>query len=152
MSNEEIFYRKEGRKYVPVKKFDHRLLDAYKFGTHLVVSRLNESSTIYNIDPEFAPMIAAGKYAHNDIANVIVRKSELKPGTVLTETQQKAWEEFAKTMGDKICYIEYPSAFDSVTAGLEAMQREANYMLQKPIVKKAYDHFMAIWKLTKDEQ
>lgn len=55
-----IFYKKEGRKYVPVYEYDQELLDAFPKGTHLVQVYPGGSSRRFNIQPNYAAMIAAG--------------------------------------------------------------------------------------------
>jgi len=48
--------------------------------------------------------------------------------------------------------LEWPSYRDAAEAGVKAMQEEANKMLTNPAVKKAYDHFMLVWKMTKENE
>ena len=87
----KIYYEKIGRKYVPVSEYDNDLLDSFTKGTHLVMCYPGGSSRRYNIDPNYAAMIAAGRVAEDAICKAISKASELRPQrTPLTEGQLKA--------------------------------------------------------------
>jgi hypothetical protein len=97
-------------------------------------------------------MIAAGRHARDAISSEILKASEARPhNKQLSKRGVELWEELKKVENDMF-YVEYPSAYDITEQGLKAMQLEADKMLQNEKVKRAYDHFMTIWKLTKDEQ
>jgi hypothetical protein len=148
----KIFYKKEGRKYIPVSEYDSELYSAFTEGTHLVSVKPGVTSYMYKIDPAFAPMIAAGSYATDTIARAIVRASDLRPQhVVVTEEQRKAWHLLSETFGEKIHALEWPSAREAAEAAVDALTEEANKMLEVPAVRKAYEHFMFVYKLTKDE-
>lgn len=148
----EIFYKKVGRKYVPVSEYDSNLLDALPKGTHIIMSYPGGKSTRYNIDPNYAALIAAGRVAEDIISGAIVQASEMRPrNKPITESQRKAWDNLAKEFGSDRYYIELPSAREVAEAGIKAMQEEANKLLDNPSVKKAYEHFMLVCELTKGE-
>ena len=93
----KVFYEKVGRKYVPVSEYDSNLLDALPKGTHIIMSYPGGQSTRYNIDPNYAALIAASRVAEDAICNAITKQSELKPHRKpLTEGQRTAWENLAK--------------------------------------------------------
>jgi hypothetical protein len=56
-----------------------------------------------------------------------------------------------EAFGDDMFYITYPSPMDVVQEGLKAMQAEAVKLMDNPSVQKAYEHFLLICELTKDE-
>jgi len=58
MSEKTIFYKKVGRRYVPVREYDRTLMDAFPAGAHLVICYPGGQSTRYNVNPAYAPMIA----------------------------------------------------------------------------------------------
>jgi hypothetical protein len=147
-----LFYKKVGRKYVPVQEYDSELLDAFPKGTHLVMSYPGGQSRRFNIDPNYAAMIAAGRVAEDAMSQAVVKASEMRPRrTPITEQQRKAWDKLAKAFGDEVYYIELPSAREIAEEGLKAMQLEADKLLSNPAVKKAYDNFMLMCELTKDQ-
>ena len=76
---EEVFYIKKGRRYVPVKKYDDKLHDAKPFGAYVTVVSEKSTSHRYGIDPAFGPLIAAGMYAKDKMADVIMKESEFRP-------------------------------------------------------------------------
>jgi hypothetical protein len=148
----KIYYIKEGRKYVPVAEYDNELLDSFPKGTHLVMVYPGGTSRRFNIDPNYAAMIAAGRVAEDAICRAISKASELRPkSTPITEAQQKAWKKLAKEMGDELCTLYGLSVRDCAEAGVKAMIEEAERLMTNPSVKKAYEHFLLMCELTKDE-
>jgi len=147
----KIFYEKKGRRYVPVSEYDNDFLDSFTKGTHLVMSYPGGKSTRYNIDPNYAAMIAAGRVAEDAICKAISKASELRPkSTPITEGQRKAWRKLAKEFGDELCTLNGLSVHDCAEAGIKAMQVEADKLLTNPSVRKAYERFMLIAELTKE--
>lgn len=147
-SEKEIFYRKVGSRYKPVSEYDRNLMDAFPKGNHLVMCCPGGSSRRFNINPALAPMIAAGRYAEDAMSSALVKASEMRPhNKPITEKQKKAWEALAKSFGDDRYYVELPSAREVTEAGIKAMETEANKLLEHPMVKQAYDEFMATCKL-----
>ena len=148
----KIYYTKEGRKYVPVAEYDSDLLDSFSKGTHLVMVYPGGTSRRFNIDPNYAAMIAAGRVAEDAVCRAITKASELRPHrSPITEGQKKAWENLAKEMGDELCTLYGASVHDCAEAGVKAMMEEAERLMTNPSVKKAYEHFLLMCELTKDE-
>jgi hypothetical protein len=105
----------------------------------------------FNIDPNYAAMIAAGRVAEDAMSQAVVKASEMRPRRKpITEKQRKAWDALAKSFGDEVYYVEIPSAREIAEEGLKAMQLEADKLLTHPAVKKAYDHFLLLCELTKE--
>jgi hypothetical protein len=148
----KIYYTKEGRKYVPVAEYDNELLDSFPKGTHLVMVYPGGTSRRFNIDPNYAAMIAAGRVAEDAICKAISKASELRPQrTLITPGQKKAWEKLAKELGDELATLNGLSIRDCAEAGINAMMEEAERLMTNPSVKKAYEHFLLMCELTKDE-
>jgi hypothetical protein len=146
----KIYYEKRGRRYVPVAEYDNDLLDAFTKGTHMVQVYPGGTSRRYNIDPAYAPMIAAGRVAEDTICRAISKASELRPKqTPITEAQQKAWKKLAKAFGDELCTLNGLSVRDCAEAGVQAMQEEANKLLTNPAVRNAYEQFLLVCELTR---
>ena len=147
----KIFYEKVGRKYVPVAEYDNEYLDSFPKGTTLVICHPGGQSRRYNIDPAYAPMIAAARVAEDAMVQAMSKASELKPQqTPVTPAQQKAWKGLARAFGTELCTLNGASAYDIIQAGLKALEKEADKLLTNPAVKKAYDHFLLVAELTKD--
>jgi hypothetical protein len=147
----KIYYEKIGRKYVPVAEYDNDYLDSFPKGTHLVMCYPGGQSRRFNIDPNYAAMIAAGRVAEDAICKAISKASELRPqSTPITLKQKKAWEALAKAFGDELCTLRGLSVHDCAEAGVKAMQEEADKLLTDPIVRKAYERFLFVCELTKD--
>jgi hypothetical protein len=148
---ETIFYIKKGRRYIPHSSYSTEFCDSFPKGTHLVDVYPGGSSRRFNIDPAYAPMIAAGRVAEDAMCRAISAASELRPRqTPLTEGQRKAWRKLAKEFGDELATLNISSARDIAEAGLKAMQVEADRLLTNPAVRKAYDRFLFVAELTKD--
>lgn len=149
----KIYYVKEGRRYVPVAEYDNDLMDSFHKGNHLVMVYPGGTSRRFNIEPALAPMIAAGRYAEDAICTAIAKASELKPQrTPITLAQQRAWKKLAKEMGDELCTLSSGSVRDYAEAGVNAMQAEADKLMQNPAVRQAYEQFLLVCELTKGNQ
>lgn len=148
----KIYYEKNGRKYVPVSEYDSDFLDSFAKGTHLVMSYPGGKSTRYNIDPNYAAMIAAGRVAEDAICKKIHEASEAKPKThPITARQRAAWEEMKDAFGDEFFSLTLPASRDLAEAGVKAMQEEADKLMTNPSVKSAYEHFLLVCTLTKEQ-
>jgi hypothetical protein len=147
-----IFYKKVGRKYEPVYEYDQELLDAFPKGTHLVDVYPGGSSRRFNIKPNYAAMIAAGRLAEDAISKELMKASDLRPQRApITEGQRLAWEKLVEEFGKEARALEWPSAREAAEKAVEAMQEEALKLMEHPSVKEAYDHFMFMAKLVYDE-
>jgi hypothetical protein len=149
----KIFYEKVGRRYVPVAEYDNTLMDSFPKGNHLVMCYPGGSSRRFNINPAYAPMIAAGRVAEDAISAAVVKASEMRPhNKPITEKQKKAWEALAKAFDNDRYYIEIPSAREIAEEGVKAMTVEAEKLLENESVRKAYDHFMLMCQLVKENE
>jgi hypothetical protein len=154
MSEREIFYKKVGRRYVPVYEYDQKLMDALPKGTHMICVYPGGKLTRYNIDPAYAPMIAAGRIAEDKISEVIRKATDLRPAskeTKLTEEQLRCWNALNKAFGNESHALQWPSAREACEEAVKAMQQEAEKILAVPSVRKAYEHFLFVAELTKDK-
>jgi hypothetical protein len=149
----KIYYEKRGRRYIPVQEYDGDFMDSYSKGTHLLMVYPGGQSRRYNIDPAYAPMIAAARVAEDEICRAISKASELRPQrTLITPGQKKAWEKLAKELGDELATLNGLCIRDCAEAGVKAMQEEAEKLMQHDSVRKAYEHFQLMCKLTKEQE
>lgn len=149
----KIYYEKIGRRYVPVAEYDSQYLDSFPKGTHLVMAYPGGQSRRFNIDPNYAAMIAAGRVAEDAISSAVVKAGEMRPhNKPITEEQRDAWQTLANAFGDDRYYIEIPSAREIAEAGVKAMQVEADKLMQHESVRKSYDHFLLMCELTKKHE
>lgn len=156
----KVFYTKNvsasGRvRYVPVAEYDSDYLDSFPKGTHLVMCYPGGKSRQYNIDPNYAAMIAAGRVAVDAIASALVRAGELRMQSrdrdrQLTPGQKAAWDNLVKEFGDSAKQLEWPSAREVAEEGVKAMIKEAEALLSNPAARKAFDYFQTVSDLTKD--
>jgi hypothetical protein len=147
----KVYYEKIGRRYHPVAEYDNDLLDSFPKGAHLVLCYPGGSSRRFNVEPNHAAMIAAGRVAEDKISEVIRKASELSPQrTPLTPKQLKAWQNLAKEFGEELCTLQGASTRDIAEAGVKAMIEEADKLMSNPAVKKAYEHFQLVCELTRE--
>lgn len=148
-----IYYKKVGRKYEPVAEYDSEYLDSFPKGTHLVMCYPGGQSRRFNIDPNYAAMIAAGRVAEDAICRAISKAAELRPQREpLTAKQKKAWEALAQAFGDDLTTLRGLSVHDCAEAGVRAMQEEADKLMRNPSVRKAYERFQLICDLTREQE
>jgi len=149
----KVFYEKVGRKYVPVSEYDSDLIDSFGKGSHLVICYPGGQSRRYNIDPAHAPMIAAARVAEEAMMQAISKASELRPAkTPITVAQQQAWKKLAQEFGDELATLNGASSYDIAQAGLKALEQEAARLLTNESVKAAYDQFLFVCALTKQQR
>jgi hypothetical protein len=150
MSEKVIFYKKQGRRYVPVAEYDNELLDSFPKGDHLVSVYPGGSSRRFKINPNYVALIAAGRVAEDAMCKAIHTASEMRPRqTPITEGQRRAWKKLAKEFGDDLATLQINSARDIAEAGVKAMQLEADKMMSNEGVRKAYEHFLLMCELTR---
>ena len=148
----KVYYEKRGRKYYPVAEYDSDYMDSFPKGNHLVMCYPGGTSRRFNVEPNYAAMIAAGRVAEDAICRAISKAAELRPkSTPITEAQKKAWAKLAKEMGDELCTLYGLSIHDCAEAGVKAMMEEAHRLMTNPSVKNAYEHFVLVCELTKEQ-
>jgi len=148
---ETIFYIKKGKRYVPHSTYSSEFCDSFPKGTHLVQSYPGGSMRRYNIDPANAPMIAAGRVAEDKISDAIMKANDLRPQTApITPAAQRAWMKLKKELGNE-AMLTRGSAREAAEEAVKAMAAEAEKLLTNPTVRKAYDHFLLVAALTKDQ-
>ena len=146
----KIYYEKKGKRYVPVAEYDSDYLDSFPKGNHIVMCYPGGQSRRFNIDPDYAALIAASRVAEDAMCDAMREASKLKPKqTPITERQRRAWANLAKEFGDELCTLNGASSYDIAQAGIKALQEEADKLLTNPAVKKAYEHFLLVAELTK---
>ncbi len=147
----KIYYEKIGRRYVPVAEYDNDFLDSFPKGNHLVMSYPGGTSRRFNINPNYAAMIAAGRVAEDAICDALRKASEMKPQrTPLTPGQIKAWKNLAKEFGDDLATLSLGCARDIAEAGIKAQMAEADKLMKHDSVKRAFEQFLLICELTKE--
>lgn len=146
----QVFYKKIGGKYVPVAEYDHQLSESFPEGATLVLCQPGSRSRRFNINPNYAAMIAAGRVAEETISKELVRLSDLRPRRKpITQEQRDAWENLSKAFGQDMHLLEWPSAREVAEKAVGAMMAEAEKLLQKPEVRKAFEQFLLIAELHK---
>jgi hypothetical protein len=150
------FYIKEGDEYIPTKEYDNVLWEAVPINSAtLTVSKRGSSLRTYNVDIALAPIIAAGLFARDAFVNAIsdvgaIRMSPHLRQQPLTPSQKEAWDKLVEELGEDARMLEWPSVQEVAMAGIKELENEMEKMLSVPAVKNAYEQFLMVWKLTKE--
>lgn len=148
----KVYYEKRGRRYVPVAEYDNDLLDSFPKGSHLVMVYPGGQSRRFNIDPNYAALIAAGRVAEDAVCSAIVKAQELRPQhQPITEKQQALWKDLAASFKRDDYPLIRPAARDASEAAVKAMQDEADKLMTNPAVRKAFDYFQMVCDLTREQ-
>ena len=67
-----VFYKKSGRKYIPISEYHGEFSSSMGYGDHLVSVYPGGRST-RKIDPAFAPMFAAARYSRDAITSALIQ-------------------------------------------------------------------------------
>ena len=149
----KIFYEKVGSRYKPVYEYDSVLMDALPKGTHMICVYPGGRSTRYNVDPNYAAMIAAGRVAEDTISKALMRASDLRTKSKpITPEQKAAWEHLVEVFGPEAKMLEWPSAREACEEAVKAMQEEADKLMKHESVRKAYEHFQLMCQLVKENE
>jgi hypothetical protein len=150
-----VFYKKVGRRYQPVSEYDQELIDSFGKGTHMVQVYPGGSSRVYNIDPDYAALIAAGRVAEDAISRKIMEASALRvpeKHKPLTPGQLEAWKKLAEEFGEERYALEWCSYREAAEVGVKAMMEEFKELISNPAVRKSYDNFVLMCELTKENK
>lgn len=150
--SQEIFYRKVGKRYVPVQVHNNEFMDSFPKGSHLVVVNNGWNSRRYDIEPNHAALLAAALISEDHLAKAIQKASELRPEKQpLTKEQHDAWNRLSESLGEESTMLMWPSARMAAEETLKQLVKEADRALQNPMVRQAYDEFLMLAKLTLEE-
>ncbi len=67
----ETFYRKRGRRYVPVAEYDDTFLSSLQLGNHLVQVKPGVRTVHFQIEPDNAAVLAAIKQCGDEAATAL---------------------------------------------------------------------------------
>lgn len=146
----EVFYKKVGRRYVAVSEYDSEFLDALPKGNHLISVYPGGKWTKYNVDPNYAAMIAAGRIAKESMTRALQEQSEIRKeqrAEAFTPEQVEAWQNLVKVLGERGRYLQWASASEVADAGIEAMMKEANKLMKYDAVRLAFEHFVMVCEI-----
>lgn len=147
----EIFYRRVGRRYEPVSVYNNEHMDSLPQGCHLVIVDKGWQSRRHNINPNRAAIIAAATLMEGRLARIIQQATEIRPEKEpLTEEQRLAWHRLAQSFDQDNIMLAWPSARQAAEEILAELMADAEHLMANPMVRAAYDEFVATCRLTVD--
>lgn len=148
----KVYYEKVGRRYVPVSEYDEFYNDSLPMGNHLIVVQPYSTYRHFRIDPAYAPLVAAGLVAKQAISTAIAKADTVRPTrSPMTEAEQEAWENLISIWGESARSLTRNSYNDIAQAGVDALIEQSEKLLENEAVRKAYEHFILMCKLTSEE-
>jgi hypothetical protein len=143
-------YKKIGKRYVPIKEYSPEYNDSWEEGTHITICIPGVKIHRHSVDPQLAPMIAAGMIAEEAITRIIQEELSFNPESKpVTPEQLAAWENFKQVMGEDRCRLTSQSIAKAVKAGVREMVMEADKLLDNPSLKLSHDNFILLSQLVR---
>lgn len=150
---EIVYYKKEGKKFVPVSYYDSGVMDGVGEGATLVVKQKNLTMRRHNVDIAFAPMLAAAMATKDAVASVLIKASEARPHCKALTTEQLAdWQSLMDKHGDDFMYIEYPSAYESIESAVTFLADQVVTAHTNEAVLEAWNHYKLLVALTLEKK
>lgn len=147
----EIFYRRVGRRYEPVSSYDSEHMDSLPQGCHLIIIDQGWHSRRHNIDPNRAALLAAATLMEGRLSKIIQQATEIRPEKEpLTDEQRLAWRRLAESFDQNTIMLAWPSARQAAEKILEELTADAERLMTNPMVREAYNEFVAICRLTQE--
>jgi hypothetical protein len=147
---DEVYYKKVGRKYIEVARGD--VFNSYPMGASLVICEPGSTMRYYKVEPALAPMVAASQSAKHMLSKLLMDELSLRPNNKPMTTEQiEAWKNLSEAFGQDIHPLAWPSIYGAVEQAMKVLQQDAQKMLEYPAVKKAYEDFLLVYKLTKEK-
>jgi hypothetical protein len=81
-----------------------------------------------------------------------IRRNYKNRNTPLIPSPRAAWDKLIEEFGEDARQLEWPSARECAEEAVKAMMDEANVLLSNPAVKRAWENFMLICELTKENK
>jgi hypothetical protein len=114
--SQEVFYRKVGRRYLPVAYYEPNLMDALPPGAHLVCVTPGSQSTTRNINPDHAAVLGALRLHRDAILANLQEKGGATSARPLTKKELAGLEAYKKIAGEESLMLSRPSAMGMVEA------------------------------------
>ncbi len=137
--------------YHPVREYDPDLTDALPYGTHLIIVDKNVQSRRYNIDPDYATLIAAAINCKDILLDTLAENNTATLSKLpYTQKQLDLWEELKNSLEVDYLSMTKPSWNEQAESLVDKLIEQSKILLQKPAVQKAHANFQLICKLSKD--
>ena len=130
----DIFYKKVGRKYVPVSEYDGSLMCAMPEGFHVIHVRPGCKSYRYKIDPADATVVAALGKLRDKLQEAAYKATAMSIDTQFQSDTKfmKAYNEFQK----KINHLPIGTAYGHYKSRHEVVEEIMGVIEQELGVKK----------------
>lgn len=112
LSPNETFYRKIGRRYVPVARWEPALMEAFPRGHHLVsvgLDPLGIRTMRRAVEPDHAGLLAALQERREECLKALLQAAEHRRAGYLTprrqERHRRAWKAYCEVMGEDAEFV-----------------------------------------------
>ncbi len=122
----ETIYVKVGRRYKPIYEYDQKVCDSFPVGSHLVVSEPGHQITRFNVNLDFAPVLAALASGREAFVSAIQKATLLTPQKKLNPKELAAFEAWKRATGEETLMLSSASASDVYDAFERAIIEAAN--------------------------
>lgn len=151
----ETLYIKVGKRYKPVGEFSYEAREREPYGTHLRIVERGHVSTLYNIDPKNAELLAALKIYGDILINLWMKQTQVVTDAdrqPLSQRAQDLWNELQEEMHPNNFAIYKQSYQDIITNSLNEFQEYVLKDYDAPAVKKALENYILVRLLTKENK
>lgn len=121
----KTLYEKRGRRYIPVAEYGPEMTDMLPEGAHLIIVQPGSKTTLYKVEPDRAPLIAAAQQPLDLVCKLFMEAQAARPSRLLiTPEQQAAWDNLRQAFeGGPYC-LNYDSAREIARKFLVALTGE----------------------------
>ena len=146
-SKKTVYYQKQKGRYVPVREYDPDWLESRAYGTYITHVKQGARSTQRAVEPDFLALEAAALALKDQLADIALKASELRPSQViLTDRQRELWQQLVET---GFTTVHYPAAYDVADQILKTITQAAQKTISENVcVRDLQEQYRAALILT----
>ena len=137
MSDKEIFYKKVGRKYVPIN--DPCAWDGLSEGVWIVTVKPGVKTARIQVLEDFDGLSSALESFKQDLIDSMYDASTAKPSKEMTKSEKKHWDEYvAKAGKDVLAYFSYAGLYGIAENAIKLFNEKINSRKNKEDVSSKF--------------
>ena len=119
----QTIYEKRGRRYHAIAYYDPKWYESLPLGHHLISVLPGEQSTHRNVEPDYAPILAAVREHRDAIILVLQKEGAATSQRPLSNKEREGLAAYTKITGNEALWLNRPSAMAMVYALEDAILR-----------------------------